>query len=133
MVRRTQADRGGSRVTVLALDRWGRMLVAEDATTGAPPSTHLRAGESPDLAALRVFEEATGTVLEELRLFPGGDRGHHIYYCDPDLALEELAPPPHATLRYLAPAEIEAARLNTEACTLLARFAASSAYRAMFH
>ena len=132
-MRGTQAEQGGSRVTVLALDRWGRVLVTADATGDAPPSTRLRAGESPDLAALRVFEEATGAVLDELHLFPGEGRGHHVYYCDPDLALEELAPHPHTALRYLAPAGIESARLSAEARALLTRFVASSAYRAMFH
>ena len=119
----------GSRVTVLALDRWGRVLLA----AGAPPSTRLRAGESPDAGALRAFEEATGAVLDELRLFRAGERGHHVYYDDPDLAAESLSPPPGTVLRYLAPDGEETAALGAETRALLARFAAGSAYRALFH
>lgn len=120
---------GGSRVTVLALDRWGSVLVGD----GGPPSARLREGESADAAALRVFEEATGALLEELRLFRAGEPGHHVYYCDPDLALDELDPPAGASLRYVAPDAIGGAGLPEEARALLARFTASSAYRAMFH
>ncbi len=123
----TEQDR--SRVTVLALDRWGSVLVGES----GPPSTRLREGESPDAGALRIFEGATGDLLEELNLFREGDRGHHIYYCTPELELEELAPPPGTSLRYVAPAAIETASLTDEARALLARFVASSAYRAIFH
>ena len=126
-------EQDGSRVTVLALDRWGSVLVVEREGEGAPPSTPLREGESPDAGALRVFEEATGTLLGELRLFRAGERGHHIYYCDPDLALEELAPQPGTSLRYVAPGEIETAELTEGGRALLARFVGSSSYRAMFH
>lgn len=124
---------GGSRVTVLALDRWGSVLIVERGRVGAPPSTRLRAGESADAGALRVFEETTGALLEELHLFRGGERGHHIYYCDPDLDLEALEAPAGASLRYLAPAEFEAAEFSGEAGALLTRFVVSSSYRAMFH
>ncbi len=120
---------GGSRVTVLALDRWGSVLVGD----GGPPSARLREGESPDAGALRTFEEATGALLEELRLFRTGERGRHVYYCDPDLALAELDPPAGASLRYVAPDAIDGAGLPDEARALLTRFTASSAYRAMFH
>ena len=116
-------------MTVLALDRWGGVLVGES----GPPSTRLHAGESPDAGALRIFEEATGELLEELKLFREGERSHHIYYCDPDLELEELAPPPGTSLRYVAPVEIEVAGLAEEARALLTRFVVSSSYRAMFH
>ena len=120
---------GGSRVTVLALDRWGSVLVADDSA----PSTWLGEGESPDAGALRVFEEATGALLEELKLFRDGERGDRIYYCDPDLVVTELEPPRGTSLRYVAPAEIETARLTDEARALLTRFVGSSSYRAMFH
>ncbi len=124
---------GRARVTVLALDRWGSVLVVERWGGGAPPSTHLRAGESADAGALRVFEEMTGALLEELHLFRDGERSHHVYYCDPDLDSGELEAPPGAALRYVAPAEIEGAELSGEARALLTRFVVSSAYRAMFH
>ena len=120
---------GGGRVTVLALDRWGRVLAGAE----GPPSTELRAGESADAAALRAFEEATGALLEKLSLFRAGEAGHHIYYCDPDLELAALDPPAGTALRYLAPEDFDRAGLAEEARALLARFAASSAYRAMFH
>lgn len=119
----------GSRVTVLALDRRGRVLLAN----GAPPSTRTRAGESPDAAALRAFEEATGAVLDGLRLFRDGERGHHVYYDDPDLAAEALSPPPGTVPRYLAPDGEETTALDAATRALLARFAASGAYRALFH
>ncbi len=122
-----------SRVTVLALDRWGRVLVVEREGEGAPPSTALRGGESPDAGALRVFEEATGTLLGELRLFRTGERGQHVYYCDPDLTLEDLAPQPGTSVRYIAPGEIETTGLAQGGRALLARFVGSSSYRAMFH
>ncbi len=120
---------GGSRVTVLALDRWGSVLVG----AGGPPSTRLRAGESPDAGALRAFEETTGALLEELHLFRDGEPHHHVYYCDPDLEKTELDPPPGTSLRYVAPVEIDVAGLPEEARALLTRFVVSSAYRAMFH
>ena len=122
-------QKGGSRVTVLALDRWGSVLVGKE----GPPSTLLREGESPDAGALRIFEEATGALLEELQLFRDGDPGHHVYYCDPDLEISELDPAPGAPLRYVAPVEIDVADLAEGARALLTRFVVSSAYRAMFH
>lgn len=125
----TQPWSGKSRVTVLALDRWGSVLVGE----AGPPSTLLREGESADAGALRVFEETTGELLEELHLFRDGEANHHIYYCDPDLEIEELDPPEGTSLRYVAPVEIGAVSLPDEARTLLTRFVGSSAYRAMFH
>ena len=120
---------GGSRVTVLALDRWGSVLVGAE----GPPSTRLREGESPDAGALRAFEETTGALLEELHLFRDGQPNHHVYYCDPDLEMTELDPPPGTSLRYVAPIEIDVAELPEEARALLTRFVVSSAYRAMFH
>lgn len=125
----TQPEPGRPRVTVLALDRWGSVLVGDS----GPPSTVLREGESADAGALRVFEETTGALLEELHLFRDGEAGHHVYYCDPDLVIDELDPPAGTSLRYVAPVEIDAAGLPEEARALLARFVASSAYRAMFH
>ncbi|MXW25159.1 MAG: NUDIX hydrolase [Dehalococcoidia bacterium] len=125
----SQSEWGASRVTVLALDRWGSVLVGG----GGPPSAALREGESPDAGALRAFEEATGELLEELKLFRDGDTSHHIYYCDPDLDLAELDPPDGTVLRYVAPVEIDVAELADEPRALLTRFVVSSAYRAMFH
>ncbi|MXY72066.1 MAG: hypothetical protein F4Y97_03380 [Dehalococcoidia bacterium] len=125
----TQPGRGRSRVTVLALDRWGSVLVGGE----GPPSAILREGESADAGALRVFEETTGELLEELHLFRDGEANHHVYYCDPDLDLDDLDPPAGTSLRYVAPVEIDAIGLADEARTLLTRFVVSSAYRAMFH
>ena len=125
----TQPGRGRSRVTVLALDRWGSVLVGGE----GPPSAILREGESADAGALRVFEETTGELLEELHLFRDGEANHYVYYCDPDLDLDDLDPPAGTSLRYVAPVEIEAVSLPNEARALLTRFVVSSAYRAMFH
>ena len=124
-----QPESGRSRVTVLALDRWGSVLVEDS----GPPSSMLREGESADAAALRVFEEQTGALLEELHLFRDGEASHHVYYCDPDLVLDELDPPAGTSLRYVAPVEIDVVSLPEEARELLTRFVVSSAYRAMFH
>ena len=126
-------EQGRSRVTVLALDRWGSVLVVEGDGPGGPPSTPLGEGESADAAALRTFEEATGALLEELHLFRDGEAGHHVYYCDPDLELAELDPPAGTALRYVAPVEIDVVSLGDDARALLTRFVVSTAYRAMFH
>ena len=96
------------------------------------PGVAVVAPES-DAGALRVFEETTGALLEELHLFRDGEAGHHVYYCDPDLVLEELDPPAGISLRYVAPVEIDVVGLPDEARALLTRFVVSSAYRAMFH
>ena len=116
-------------MTVLALDRWGSVLVGDS----GPPSAVLREGESADAGALRVFEQTTGALLEELHLFRDGEASHHVYYCDPDLVLEELEAPAGTVLRYVAPVEIDVVSLPDEARALLARFVVSSAYRALFH
>ncbi len=131
--RAEQEAQAGSRVTVLALDRWGKVLTVEREGTGGPPSTPLREGESPDAAALRVFEELTGALLDELHLFRDETPGHHHYYCDPDLAIGELEPAAGASLRYVGPDDLTSASLTDEARALLERFIASSAYRALFH
>ncbi len=122
-----------SRVTVLALDRWGRVLVVVDTAGARPPSGELDEAESPDTGALRVFEAATGALLDELKLLRLGEKSHHVYYCDPDLGVSELTPAGTVTLRYLAPDEIESGGLTAEAQSLLTKFVTSSAYRAMFH
>ena len=124
-----------SRVTVLVLDRWGRVLVAEEEPGAQPPSGELTAAESPDAGALRIFEAATGTVLDELKLLRPGEARHHIYYCDPDLEITELVPPRGVTLHYVGPNELASRHpsLATEARSLLTKFFASSDYRAMFH
>ena len=65
-------------VGVIALDRWGRALLQlRDADL--PPDRYpnqwsipggiLEPGEAPDAGALREFEEETGVLLEELKLF----------------------------------------------------------------
>ncbi|MBH76721.1 MAG: hypothetical protein CL897_00610 [Dehalococcoidia bacterium] len=124
-----QQEQSTSRVTVLALDRWGSILVSKE----GPPWTWLQRDESPDTGALRIFEEATGTLLEELHLFHHGEPSHHVYYCDPDLEVADLSPPPGMSLHYISPVEIDVATFPNEARSLLTKFVISTAYRAMFH
>ena len=66
---------------MLALDRWGSVLVVERKGHGRPALDDACAmGRAPMQGALRVFEEATGALLEELHLFRDGEPNHHVYY-----------------------------------------------------
>ena len=143
---------GNSTVAVLALDRWGRVLLQlrdADLPPERHPSTWSTCGgfieplESPDRAALREFEEETGVLLDDLKLFavfrPGLDLPatspitQHVYYCDPDLPLDALSVNEGQALRYFGLDELAGLPVPPDTRTILERFFASTHYRAMFH
>jgi 8-oxo-dGTP pyrophosphatase MutT (NUDIX family) len=125
----------GSRVAVIALDRWGRALLRAGSASPAPGIVRgsTLPGEPPDAAALRAFEEATALLIDGLKLWragrlPGGAL-EHVYFADPDIPLEDGGGP----LRYAAPGDLETLPLPEDERVLLRAFFASAAYRALFH
>ena len=123
-------------VVVIALDRWGRLLLAGRPPNGpwAPPRGTLAPGESPDEAALRVFEGATGVLIDGLRRDPAASGpARHVYYADPDLDLDGLNAPAGWRLRYIAPGSLEGEQVDAAAAELLDAFVHGSAYRTLFH
>jgi 8-oxo-dGTP pyrophosphatase MutT (NUDIX family) len=135
-------------VSVLEIDRWGRVLVQQPADTGRPGSWSLpgglvRADESPDRAALRHFDALTGHTLDSLLLYRSFQREGtfatgpaemtHVYYFDADLQVKDLAGPRGSSLRYIGPEDLPDASMVAYAQTLLEAFFGSPAYRAMFH
>lgn len=137
---------------VIELDRWGRVLLGlRDAdlppdrfpSTWALPGGGLREGESPDSGALREFEEETGVLLEELKLFRLYRRAtelptllvdvQHVYYTDADLELDELEVLEGEGWRYAAPDEIANLTMPPHHRAIVEQFFAGTAYRAMFH
>ncbi|HJP40240.1 MAG TPA: hypothetical protein QGF35_00845 [Dehalococcoidia bacterium] len=136
---------------VIALDRWGRALVfgavAPDVREGSElewrvPGATIESGESPDETALRTFEEITGEALDRLGLFrvywrdgAGALREllWHVYFDDPDLALEDLLAAPGLQLGYCDPREPSGYNLVPAHRQLMTDFASSTAYRTLFH
>jgi 8-oxo-dGTP diphosphatase len=138
-------------VSILELDRWGRVLLQlRDADL--PPERFpnqwstvggmMEAGEAPDSAAFREFEEETGQLLESLKLYrvfrqdelPGsGFAAWHVYYVDADLEEDALEVNEGQALRYFGPDEIEELPMPPAARTILEGFFVSPAYKAMFH
>ncbi len=139
-------------VSVIELDRWGRVLLQlrdADLPPGcfpghwSLPGGMVNPGEAPDLAAFREFEEETGHLLETLRLFRVYRRDpelptalvhvQHVYYTDADLAEELITANEGQAFRYFAPAEFEELPVPPHTRTILAGFFASASYRALFH
>lgn len=137
---------------VLALDRWGRVLLQLRDSDLPPerfpdhwslPGGLLHPGESPDAAALREFEEETGHLLDDLKLYRTFRAAfdlptalvdlQHVYYVDADLDEALIEVNEGQAFRYFAPAEIDGLRLPPHARTILSQFFASPAYRALFH
>jgi 8-oxo-dGTP diphosphatase len=138
-------------VSVLELDRWGRVLLQlRDADL--PPDRFpdqwstlggmMDPGEAPDAAAFREFEEETGHLLEDLKLYrvfqrdelPGSHfEAWHVYYIDADLEAELLDVNEGQALAYFGPEEIAGLRIPPPARTILEAFFVSPAYKAMFH
>ena len=137
---------------VLALDRWGRVLLQLRDADLPPerfpdqwsiPGGIIEPGEPPDAAALREFEEETGVLLEELSLFRvyQKDRDlpesltdvYHIYYGDPDLDEAELEVNEGQAFRYFAPDELAGLPMPRPARAVLEEFFASAHYRRLFH
>ncbi len=146
-----RADGPKAGVSILELDRWGRVLLQLRDSDLPPeywpdnwwlPGGLIEAGEPPDAAALREFEEETGQLLESLkfyRLFREGDlpqsflEAWHVYYVDADLEEEAIEVNEGQAFRYFAPDEIGALRMPPAAREILEGFFVSPAYKAMFH
>jgi 8-oxo-dGTP pyrophosphatase MutT (NUDIX family) len=138
-------------VAVLALDRWGRVLLQlrdDDLPPDRFPGMwslaggYVAAGESPDAAALREFEEETGHLLEDLQLFRLYRRAdlppqlvdiQHVYFADPDIPEDLVEVNEGQAFRYFAPAGLDALAIPPHARQILAEFFTSPAYRRLFH
>lgn len=139
-------------VGILALDRWGRVLL-QLRDSDLPPERYpsswsmpggmLDPGEAPDAAAFREFEEETGHLLEELKLYRVYRRAsdlptalvdvQHVYYADPDLDVESLDVNEGQALHYFTADEVQRVQCPPHTRTILADFFSSPAYKAMFH
>lgn len=139
-------------VSVIEMDRWGRVLLQlrdEDLPPERFPSHWglpgglVEAGEAPDAAAIREFEEETGHLLEGLRLFRVYRRDpdlpqalvhvQHVYYEDADIAEELVEVGEGQAFKYFGPAEFEDLPLAAASGPILREFFASTHYRALFH
>lgn len=139
-------------VGVIELDRWGRVLLQlRDADL--PPDRYpdqwsipggiIEAGEAPDAAAFREFEEETGHLLPDLKFFKLYRRQpdlpasltdlYHVYYVDADIEEDEVVVGEGQAFRYFAAGELEGLSMPIHARLVLREFFASSAYRALFH
>jgi 8-oxo-dGTP diphosphatase len=138
-------------VSILELDRWGRVLLQlRDADL--PPERFpdqwstvggmMEPGEAPDAAGFREFEEETGQLLESLKLYrvfrkdelPGSNFDTwHVYYVDADLEADMLDVNEGQALRYFGPDEIGKLPMPPAARVILEGFFVSPAYKAMFH
>jgi 8-oxo-dGTP diphosphatase len=139
-------------VCVLELDRWGRVLLQLRDDDLPPerfpghwsvPGGLIHPGESPDLAALREFEEETGHLLDDLRFyrsFRAADELptalvdlQHVYYCDADIDEAHIQVNEGQAFRYFAPDDLDSLRVPPHTTTILTHFFSSPAYRALFH
>ena len=139
-------------VGVLALDRWGRVLLQlRDADL--PPDRYpdqwsipggiLEPGEAPDACAFREFEEETGILLNDLQLFRLYRKDtdlpdsltdlYHIYYGDPDLDEAEIDVREGQAFQYWGPGELDKLAIPGPARVVLDAFFASTNYRKLFH
>lgn len=146
---RQNAHRVG--VCVIEIDRWGRLLL-QLRDDDLPPERYpgawsipggiLGPAEAPDAAALREFEEETGQLLEDLKLFRVFRREdlpeslvdvQHVYYFDADIPEELIDVREGQAFRYFQPDELAALDIPPHARHILDAFVASTAYRSMFH
>ena len=137
---------------ILALDRWGRVLLQLRDADLPPdrfpdqwsiPGGIIEAGEAPDAAAFREFEEETGILLEDLQLFRAYRKEtdlpmsltdtYHIYFADPDLDEAEIEVREGQAFKYFAQAELDAIEIPQAARIVLEEFFASNHYRRLFH
>lgn len=139
-------------VGVIVLDRWGRVLLQlRDADL--PPDRYpnqwsipggiLEPGEAPDAGALREFEEETGVLLEDLKLYRMFRRDpdfptsitdtYHLYYCDPDLDETVIEVNEGQAFRHFAPSDLATLQMPVHARTILEGFFESAHYRRLFH
>ena len=139
-------------VCVIELDRWGRILLqlrdadlppARSPDMWSLPGGHAHAGEPPDAAVLREFEEETGQLLETVKLFHVYRRGpempesrvnvQHVYYIDADIDEELISVNEGQAFRYFAPEELPALAIPSTTRRILDQFLVSAHYRGMFH
>lgn len=139
-------------VGVIALDRWGRILLQlRDADL--PPERYpdqwslpgglLEPGEAPDAGALREFEEETGQLLETLQLYRVYRKAveietsltdvFHIYYADPDIPEDAIEVNEGQAFRYFSPAQLDGLAIPAHTSRILADFLESGAYKGLFH
>lgn len=138
---------------VIALDRWGRVLLLQPREADLPrdgspgwwglPRGGLKAFEAPDEAALRAFEEETGHLLDTLRLFRVYRRADdlpaaiadvmHVYYDDPDVDVANITSGERRGFGYFGVDELPFDAIAPSHRVVLEDFVASTAYRAMFH
>lgn len=140
-------------VSVIELDRWGRVLL-QLRDDDLPPERFPRMwslpgglvdrGEAPDAAALREFEEETGQLLEDLKLyrvFGPGKPGEpqielerlHVYYIDADIDEDLISVNEGQAFQYFEPNAIEALEMPPHIKDVLRLFFVSPAYKALFH
>ena len=134
------------------LDRWGRILLQLRDADLPPerfpdqwslPGGMIEADEAPDAAALREFEEETGHLLEECKLYrvfrrEGGLPSllvdvQHVYYADPDIDEEAIEVREGQAFRYFGPGETEALAMPAHAREIVRLFFESPAYKGLFH
>ena len=139
-------------MAVLQLDRWGRVLLqlrdADLPPERCPdmwslPGGLLHPGEPPDACGLREFEEETGVLLEDLKLYRTFSRDQdlptalvdvqHVYYIDADLDEAELEVNEGQAFTYFGPNEIAALPMPAHSRTILDLFFVSPAYKGLFH
>ena len=137
--------------SVIEIDRWGRVLLQlRDADLPEDrypdqwsiPGGLVRPGEAPDAAAFREFEEETGQMLDDLKLFDVFRRTEletllvhesHVFYTDADVREEDIVVNEGQAFRYFKPEELEALSMPVHARTILTRFVEGTHYKAMFH
>lgn len=139
-------------VGVIALDRWGRALLQLRDADLPPdrfpdmwsiPGGIIEPDEAPDAAAFREFEEETGVLLPELKLFrlfrrePGQDAPladtYHAFFGDPDIDERDIAVNEGQAFRYWAPQQLAELAMPAHARAILEEFFASAHYRRLFH
>ncbi|GAB4336786.1 MAG: hypothetical protein Kow0010_24770 [Dehalococcoidia bacterium] len=137
---------GAAHVWVIELNRWGQLLLqlrgSDLESTWTPPGGPIGPGESPDAAAIRVFEEETGHLLEQLRLFrvfregdlPGLPAAvEHVFYVDADIDEGLIDARAGQVFRYVRPGEVADLPMASWARAVVEQFVASTHYRKMFH
>lgn len=139
-------------VGVIALDRWGRALLQlRDAdlpadrypNTWSIPGGILEPGEAPDAGAFREFEEETGILLQDLKLFrlfrrepdfPASTTDlYHVYFADPDIDESEVRVNEGQAFKYWGPRELESLEMPVHARAIMEQFFESAHYKRLFH
>jgi 8-oxo-dGTP diphosphatase len=138
-------------VSVLELDRWGRVLL-QLRDDDLPPERYpghwslpggmMEPDESPDEAGLREFEEETGHLLDEVRFWRTFRRAElptalvdiqHVYFIDADIPEAHVSVNEGQAFRYFAAGELGELAMPPHAREILGLFFASPAYKALFH